>query len=192
MKEVITQKNVRLFSQARILENVRHDFVVTREVSVAEHNVPQGNMTKLGQAFHELLKRLRDRNPLSADEKKMLPWLATMRVALREVGAQRLDPEINLPGSGRLTNGRCDTIVHGGLAALGTVEVKVVDDLPGEPKEDHLFQIAGYAVLAECAFTEHRIWVAVAYVSFRKRKVRIFFHRGSSRLRGIVRDVLAA
>lgn len=192
MKEVITPKNTRLFAEQRIEENVHHDFVVTREVSVAEHNVPQGNMTKLGQAFHELLKRLRDRNPLSADEKKMLPWLAAMRAALREVGAQRLEPEINLPGSGRLTKGRCDTIVHGGLATLGAVEVKVVDDLPSEPKEDHLFQASGYAVLAECAFTEHRIWVAVVYVSFRKRKVRIFYHKGSGRLRGIVRDVLAA
>lgn len=192
MKEVITPKNVRLFSHARISENVHHDFVVTREVSVSERNVPVGTTTELGNAFHELLKRLCDRNPLSEDERQLLPWLSTARAALRQVGATRLSPEINLPGIGKLTKGRCDTIARGGLAELGTIEFKVLDALPNEPRDAHLFQASGYAVLVEEAFCEHRIWLAVVYVSFRERRIRIFFHKGSGRLRGIVRDVLAA
>lgn len=192
MKEVITPENTRLFAEQRIEENVRHDFVVNRKVPVATSDIPRGAPFDLGCEFHDLLYRIADRKALSARERKFLPWLVTCRDALRENGAGYLEPEVELEAGINLPKGRCDLMAHGGLAELGIIEVKVVGHLPAEPEDAHLLQVAGYAVLAEEVYDEHRIWAAVAYVSFRQRQVRLFVHKGTGRLRGITRDLIAA
>ncbi len=192
MLEKITEKNIRLFTEQRIAENVRHDFVVNRSVPVQTSDIPSGTSFHLGCEFHDLLYRISDRETLDARERMLLPWLATVRNALRERGAGRLEPEVELEGCDHLPNGRCDLIAHGGLAELGVIEVKVVGSLPDEPADAHLLQVAGYAVLAEDVYDEHRIWAAVAYVSLRERQVRLFVHKGTGRLRGIARPLLAS
>lgn len=192
MLEKITDKNIRLFTEQRISKNVHHDFVVNRTVPVAANDIPSGTPFHLGCEFHDLLYRISDRKALDDRERQLLPWLATCRDALRERGAKHLDPEVKLEGGDRLPKGRCDLIAHGGLAELGVIEVKVVGSLPEEPADAHLLQVSGYAVLAEDAYDEHRIWAAVAYVSLRERQVRLFVHKGTGRLRGIARPLLAA
>ena len=192
MLEKITDKNIRRFAEQRIEENVRHDFVVNRKVSVATSDIPRGAPLDLGCEFHALLYRIADRKALSARERKLMPWLAACREALRENGAGYLEPEVELEGGKNLPKGRCDLMAHGGLAELGIIEVKVVGHLPAEPEDAHLLQLAGYAVLAEEVYDEHRIWAAVAYVSLRQRQVRLFVHKGTRRLRAISRYLIAA
>ena len=192
MLEKITDKNTRLFAERRISENVHHDFVVHRTVPVSPSEIPSGTPLVLGREFHDLLYRISDRKPLTARERKLLPWLVTCRDALRENGAGYLEPEVELEAGSNLPRGRCDLMAHGGLAELGIIEVKVVGHLPAEPEDAHLLQLAGYAVLAEEVYDEHRIWAAVAYVSLRERQIRLFVHKGTGRLRGISRHLIAA
>lgn len=192
MKEVITPENTRLFAEQRIEENVRHDFVVNRKVPVATSDIPRGAPFDLGCEFHDLLYRIADRKALSARERKFLPWLVTCRDALRENGAGYLEPEVEMEAGRNLPKGRCDLIAHGGPAELGVIEVKVVNTLPDEPSDAHLLQMSGYAVLAEEVYAKRRIWAALAYVSLRERRVRLFCHKGTRRLRGISRHLIAA
>lgn len=192
MLEKITDKNIRRFAKQRISEDIHHDFVLNRTVPVSRGEIPSGTPFDLGCEFHGLLYRISDRKPLTARERKLLPWLVTCRDALRENGAGYLEPEVEMEAGRNLPKGRCDLIAHGGPAELGVIEVKVVNTLPDEPSDAHLLQMSGYAVLAEEVYAKRRIWAALAYVSLRERRVRLFCHKGTRRLRGISRHLIAA
>ncbi|WP_145928623.1 hypothetical protein OH491_03695 [Termitidicoccus mucosus] len=136
----------------------------------------------LGCRFHALLRRVRDHSPLSANEKAMLPWLSALRAELRGLGVRYLEPEVRLAGANGLPGGICDLVATGGLARRGAIEVKVTDAVPDEPEAGHLLQVGGYAELLGHRSMTGAVWAALAYVSFREARVRVFAYRDAREL----------
>lgn len=123
--------------------------------------------------LHELFRRMGDKGPLSATEKRYLPWMSALRTKLRGLGVKRIEAEYPLSRLKAIPNGVCDLHLTGGPAPEGVVELKVVGKLPEMPLAKDLVQLGAYAALAE-AGTYDRVWAGLAYASIPEAHIRLF------------------
>ena len=147
----------------------------------------------VGTAFHRLLTRMQDRNPLSNHEKALLPWLTELRGQLRRIGVRQMNAEADLPAFRGTPNGICDLLVAGGPAPQGVIEVKVITTgSVAAPRDRDLAQLGAYARLVARNRSYKRFWAGVAYVEIRHRRVRLFGYSNVRKLVFDTTDLLAA
>ena len=195
MTTIITKATKRLFQAALNDAGITHHPVFTRQVAVTNAEIPAGTTFQLGCRFHSLLLRMRDRDPVSTKEKELLPWLNAIRHVLRERGVVRFEPEVALKPSPGLASGRCDLVLHCDCRSpspIGLAEIKVCDELPTQPRTGDLLQLAGYSHLAATALKKDGPWVVLVYVSFSKRRIRLFTHESSTSLGRAALPLIAA
>lgn len=128
----------------------------------------------LGCQFHALLKRISDRDRLSAQEKLLLPWLNTLRTTFRSMGVRKLDPSVRFRGVNGIPNGEPDLIADGGPRSKGVIELKVVYSIPAQPDHEHLLQVGGYAAHLASSSRFSYPWASLVYASFREAELRVF------------------
>lgn len=167
------------------------DSISTRNVSLSTSNaLANEDPYFAGCRFHALLRRISDRDPLSKDEKAMLPWLNALRAELSAFGVRSLTPEVRLACADGIPGGVCDLVAAGGPESNGVIEVKVTNTLPDRGAHEHLLQLGGYAELFAHVLGSGDVWAALAYVSFREAGVRIFTFRDTALLRSRSRGLL--
>ena len=181
MTTIITKSLVEQFSVSLVKKLVEADYNQTRHISVDPSKVPSADAYYLGLRFHALMRKCED-DPVRPQQNELMPWCSVVRDELRSVGVTRVESEVSLRAARGLPAGRCDLIVHGGLAPLGIVEVKVVNKIGGSETKA-LLQVAGYAELLSAQRDFKSPWLGLVFVSFAERKVAFQFHRGSTRLR---------
>jgi len=157
-------------------------------VSTSLAHMPEGDAYTHGVRLHALLNRIKDHEPLCAQERSYLPFLDALRTELRLHGVSFLHPEQKLAHP-LVGNGRCDILLEGGLAPKGVCEMKCTTTLPDEVRIDDLNQLGRYGVMLGVADSRTWLWGCVAYVSVPSRAIRIFAY---SNLRHISRCVVSA
>jgi len=146
-----------------------------------------------GTAFHRLLTRMQDRNPLSNHEKALLPWLTALRGQLRQLGVRQMDAEAELCPFRETPHGVCDLLVTGGPAPQGVIEVKVVaKGSVASPRDRDLAQLGAYARLVARNRDYKQVWAGVAYVELRHRRVKLYGYSNVRKLVFDTADLLAA
>lgn len=145
-------------------------------------DIPQGNDGPLASAdpyflgcrFHAFLKRMVDSDPLSDQEKLLLPSLNSLRITFRNMGVGKLDPMVRFNGERGIPCGEPDLIANGGPRSKGVIELKVVRTLPDRPVHEHLLQIGAYAAHIALRSRFNHPWASVVYASFHEAKLRFF------------------
>lgn len=141
-----------------------------------------------GNSFAALLERMGDNAPLSEEEKAYLPWMATLRKMVWDLGAWQMDIESPLGASGNVPRGVCDLLVYGGPQRRGVIEVKVVSrGSVVTPRGRDLAQVGAYARLVAGKGSFDRVFAAIAYVELEARLVRLI---GVSNARDLVTSTL--
>jgi hypothetical protein len=136
-----------------------------------------------GTELHALLGRIADNDPLSPKEKAYLPFMATLRTMVRDVGAAHMDSETDLPAAGTIPGGACDLLVRGGPQRRGVVEVKVLmHGTQKAPRGRDLAQVGAYARLIARRGSFDHVWAAVAYVELETGLVRFYGFTNSRQL----------
>jgi len=162
------------------------------ETSPLEFLVPTEPLDA-GLAFHRLLTRMQDRNPLSNHEKALLPWLTALRVPLRQLGVRQMDAEADLRPFRGTPHGICDLLVTGGPAPQGVIEVKVITTgSVAAPRDRDLAQLGSYARLVARNRNYKQVWAGVAYVELRHRRVKLYGYSNVRKLVLDTTDLLAA
>ncbi len=129
-----------------------------------------------GVRFHGVMNRIKDRGPLSPQERQYLPHLGALRDELRHRGVSYITPEVTLNAGAGATR-RCDLLLKGGLSPTGICEVKCVTNLPDQVRIADFLQLELYARLHANEHPATRIWGCVAYVSIKAKAIRIFAFR---------------
>lgn len=163
----------------------------TYTVPVDKASIPTDGNYLSGVKLHALLTRIRDHDPLSKEEKALLPWLNSMRNGLREKGVSFIAPEVTLyaPAEERLT--RCDLLLFGGLAKLGVCELKVTN-LPEQPLVEHFDQLAAYCDRVSRNFHSKRVWGVLAYASIADCRIRMFSYLDLTKRAFVAASTMAA
>jgi hypothetical protein len=144
-----------------------------------------------GCRLHELFQRMGDNGPLSAMEKRYLPWMSALRTTLRDIGVKRFEAEHPLSRWKNIPAGVCDLHLTGGPTPEGVLELKVVRQLPSAPLAKDLVQIGAYATLAD-TYSYDRIWAALAYASISEAHIRLFIFEDIATLTGKAEGLFAA
>lgn len=104
----------------------------------------------------------------------------------RKRGARVVRAERSLASWCDTPSGRAD-IVATGPGVIGVVELKVVAQLPDEPRSRDALQLGGYVALAAHWSNQlQRAWALLAYVDLDAGRLRLFEFRGRE-LRELVR-----
>lgn len=143
-----------------------------------------------GCRLHELLQRMGDTGPLSAMEKRYLPWMSALRTKLRELGVRRIEAEQPLSRWNGIPGGVCDLHLHGGPTPEGVLELKVVSYLPETPLVKDLVQVGAYAALADVR-TYDRVWAGLAYATIKDAHIRLFLFSDVAALTGNASELFA-
>lgn len=122
------------------------------------------------------LRRLNDAVSLSAKERLLWPYVASLRTGLEKLGTSIIRAEREL-GQRYELHGACDLLVGGGLRRRGVVEVKVTNHSPDSPRPRDLTQLGGYLHLAAKSHEYDKWWGCVAYVSLNQSTVTLFAFR---------------
>lgn len=189
MTTIITPSLASQFVSSVNQGGAQQPLATTHPVSAA---AVEGDPYLLGVRFHSLLRRIKDCDPLTKQEKSLLPYLTVVRDELRRLGVTYITPEVPLTGRSGLPNSRCDLLLRGGLAKSGVAEIKVTRNVPAQPIDKHVMQLAVYEELAVLNGHGHQLWGCLVYISFEEQRVRLFVFRDVTNLRRGACALLAA
>lgn len=188
MTKIITDDSVISFASFCSASTIAPEQVWNLQVLTPKASLPDGDVYTHGVRLHALLCRVKDHGPLSAQERRYLPFLEALRSELRRKGVNFLDPEKTLSHP-LLGTGRCDLLLDGGLAPLGICELKCVANNPPEVRLGDLHQLGRYGAMLSATERNCNLWGCVAYVCISSRTIRIFAYPNLSKIsRGILKE----
>jgi len=133
------------------------------------------NSLEAGIQFHRALDLLFDFSAQPSEgQRAYLGWISALRRAIVALGAEEIITNADLAIPGKSYHGTSDIILHGGPAARGVVECKVIlkgDQTEARPKDT--MQLAAYCQLLAGRGSYDDIWAALAYVEIETRLVRL-------------------
>ncbi len=143
--------------------------------------------------FHHALRRFVEDKRSAHKDRAYLPWIATLRQMLHDLGVSGMDVETKLKQRGAIPGGVCDLVVEGGPAHIGAIEVKVVTGSPlSAPRCSTLAQIGAYSRLVADRGSFDDVWAAVVHVELQTGKVRLFLWENSRPLATAAIDLFKA
>lgn len=172
---------------------IHPDRVLVRDI--AWGRAPAESLTPLesGTKFHHALRRFVEDKRSSPKYRAYLPWIATLRQMLCDLGVSGMEVETKLKQRGAIPGGVCDLVVEGGLAHIGAIEVKVITGTPlASPRCATLAQIGAYSRLVADRGSFDDVWAAVAHIELQTGKVRLFLWENSRALATAAIDLFKA